>query len=92
MQSGSEANAVLAPDAAAIAAAPPQIEPLRTGASVIIRRGDNLWRVSRRMLGRGIAYTVIYEANRAQIRDPDLIYPGQVFDVPGGTGPAAGKG
>jgi nucleoid-associated protein YgaU len=55
---------------------------IRTGETVIIRRGDNLWRISRRMLGQGIRYTVIYEANRDQIRDPALIYPGQVFDVP----------
>jgi nucleoid-associated protein YgaU len=32
--------------------------------------------------GKGIRYTVIYNANREQIRDPDLIYPGQVFFVP----------
>lgn len=55
---------------------------VRTGDTVIIRRGDNLWRISRRMLGQGIRYTVIFDANRDQIRDPDLIYPGQVFDVP----------
>lgn len=61
-------------------------EPIKTGASVIIRRGDNLWRVSRRMLGKGINYTVIYEANKAQISDPSLIFPGQVFDVPGSSG------
>ena len=60
-----------------------QAEPIRTGANVIIRRGDNLWRISRRMLGEGVKYTIIYEANRDQIRDPHWIYPGQVFDIPG---------
>ncbi len=60
-----------------------QAPVIKSGASVIIRRGDNLWRISRRMLGRGIQYTVIYEANRDQITDPNLIFPGQVFDVPG---------
>ena len=60
-----------------------EAEPLRTNASVLIRRGDNLWRISRRMLGRGIQYTVIYEANKDQIRNPHWIYPGQVFTVPG---------
>lgn len=50
--------------------------------SVIIRRGDNLWRISRRVYGRGIRYTTIYLANKDQIRDPDLIWPGQVFTVP----------
>lgn len=60
-------------------------QPVKTGASVIIRRGDNLWRVSRRMLGRGIAFTTIYEANRDQIQDPSLIFPGQVLQVPGAS-------
>ena len=56
---------------------------ITTGRSVIIRRGDNLWRISRRMLGEGRRYTLIFEANTDQIRNPDLIYPGQVFEVPG---------
>ncbi len=50
--------------------------------SVIIRRGDSLWRISRRVYGRGIRYSTIYLANRDQIADPDLIWPGQVFRVP----------
>ncbi|MET3926119.1 LysM peptidoglycan-binding domain-containing protein [Devosia sp. 2618] len=48
----------------------------------IIRRGDNLWSIARRVYGEGIKYTTIYEANTGQIRDPDRIYPGQVFDLP----------
>lgn len=51
---------------------------------VIIRKGDNLWRISRRLYGDGIRYTTIYQANKGQIRDPDLIYPGQVFLTPEG--------
>jgi nucleoid-associated protein YgaU len=51
-------------------------------APVIIRRGDSLWRISRRVYGQGIRYTTIYLANRNQIRDPDKIYPGQIFDLP----------
>ena len=49
---------------------------------VIVQPGNSLWRIARRTYGRGIRYTVIYEANAAQIRDPDLIYPGQVFALP----------
>lgn len=45
-------------------------------------RGDSLWRISRKLLGHGIRYTLIYEANARQIRDPALIYPGQVFVMP----------
>lgn len=50
--------------------------------SVIIRRGDTLWRISRRTYGQGVRYTTIYLANRQQIADPDLIEPGQIFEVP----------
>nr|WP_281354599.1 LysM peptidoglycan-binding domain-containing protein [Aurantimonas aggregata] len=49
---------------------------------VIIRRGDSLWRISRETYGMGSRYVVIYLANGHQIRNPDLIYPGQVFSVP----------
>lgn len=48
----------------------------------IIRRGDNLWTIARRVYGTGVKFTTIYEANTAQIRDPDRIYPGQVFNLP----------
>jgi len=54
-------------------------------ATVIIKRGDNLWRISRQMYGRGIRYSTIYQANQDQIRNPDLIYPGQVFVLPAGN-------
>ena len=49
---------------------------------IIIRRGDNLWRISRRNYGRGVRYEAIFAANRDQIRNPHLIYPGQVFVMP----------
>jgi nucleoid-associated protein YgaU len=48
----------------------------------IIRRGDNLWTIARRVYGTGMKFTTIYEANTGQIRDPDRIYPGQVFNLP----------
>ena len=49
---------------------------------MIIRKGDTLWEISRRTYGEGQRYTVIYLANGDQIRDPDLIYPAQVFRLP----------
>ncbi len=55
---------------------------LRDG-KVIVQPGNSLWRIARRAYGRGAQYTIIYEANASQIRDPDLIYPGQIFEVPG---------
>lgn len=50
--------------------------------SIIIRKGDNLWTISKRNYGRGTRYTTIYSANRDQIKNPDLIWPGQVFTMP----------
>jgi hypothetical protein len=49
---------------------------------VIVQPGNSLWRIARRAYGEGIRYSVIYQANQDQIRDPDLIYPGQVFELP----------
>ncbi|WP_208996506.1 Ig-like domain-containing protein [Pseudovibrio ascidiaceicola] len=50
--------------------------------NVIIRRGDNLWTISRRLYGKGTRYTTIYQANSQQIQNPDMIFPGQVFMLP----------
>ncbi|WP_246660438.1 LysM peptidoglycan-binding domain-containing protein [Nitratireductor sp. XY-223] len=58
----------------------PALEP--RDSSVIIRRGDTLWQISRRIYGRGVRYTTIYLANTDQIRNPDKIEPGQIFMVP----------
>lgn len=52
--------------------------------TIIIRHGDNLWTIAKRLYGRGVRYSTIYQANTDQIRNPDLIYPGQVFVVPQG--------
>ncbi|MGV8856791.1 MAG: LysM peptidoglycan-binding domain-containing protein [Devosia sp.] len=77
-----------APDAAApvpsmVAVSLGGSDDQRFGAGkAIIRRGDNLWTIARRVYGEGIKYTTIYQANNGQIRDPDRIYPGQVFDLP----------
>ena len=54
--------------------------------AVIIRRGDTLWQISRRVYGRGVRYSTIYLANQKQISDPNRIWPGQVFSVPVKTG------
>jgi nucleoid-associated protein YgaU len=53
-----------------------------TSGAVIIRRGDTLWQISRRVYGHGVRYSTIYLANQDQIEDPDLIWPGQIFAVP----------
>ncbi len=55
---------------------------------VVVQPGNNLWRLARAAYGRGIRYTVIFEANRDQIRNPNLIFPGQVFNIPSAAGPS----
>jgi len=56
--------------------------PLPGQQIVVVQPGNSLWRIARRVYGEGLRFTTIYEANRGQIGDPDLIYPGQVFSVP----------
>jgi nucleoid-associated protein YgaU len=69
------------PTLVAVAVGGPDAERFASG-KAIIRRGDNLWTIARRVYGEGIKYTTIYDANTGQIRDPDRIYPGQVFELP----------
>ena len=47
-----------------------------------VSRGDSLWRLSQQSYGAGMRYAVIYKANKEQIRNPNLIYPGQIFVLP----------
>jgi nucleoid-associated protein YgaU len=68
------------------AAAEPAAETPGKG-RVVIQPGNNLWQISRVIYGKGVQYTVIYEANKDQIRNPDLIYPGQIFETPGSQAP-----
>jgi len=49
---------------------------------IVVQPGHNLWRIARATYGRGARYTVIYQANREQIADPNRIFPGQVFALP----------
>jgi len=88
-----KADTPVAPTETADNAPPEQTQPvsvpakraptvIRTGRAVIIKRGDNLWRISRKTYGLGIRYTTIYNANRNQIRNPHRIYVGQIFKIP----------
>ncbi|MFP7673428.1 LysM peptidoglycan-binding domain-containing protein [Marivita sp. S0852] len=49
---------------------------------VTVQPGNTLWAIARDRYGEGPAYVKVFEANRDRIRNPDLIYPGQVFQVP----------
>ncbi len=57
-------------------------DPTASPGAITVVKGNSLWRIARRVYGEGVMYTLIYEANRDQIKDPDLIYPGQVFTLP----------
>lgn len=50
--------------------------------AITVQPGSTLWAISRKAYGEGLLYVRVFEANRDRIRDPDLIYPGQVFALP----------
>jgi len=54
----------------------------KDGEFVVVQPGNSLWRLARRNYGSGYSFTVIYQANKDQIKDPNLIYPGQIFALP----------
>ena len=51
-------------------------------ALITVQPGNTLWGIAREKYGQGILYVRVFEANTDRIRDPDLIYPGQIFTVP----------
>ncbi|WP_413992989.1 LysM peptidoglycan-binding domain-containing protein [Labrys okinawensis] len=61
---------------------PPSMAVIPEIRTTTIVQGDNLWRISRKIYGQGIRYTWIYDANTNQIRNPNRIYPGQIFVMP----------
>ena len=52
------------------------------GQSYTVKSGDSLSRIAKRVYGDAAQWKRIYEANRDQIDDPDLIHPGQTFSIP----------
>lgn len=71
------APAIQTADTAPEAPAP---EPMIS--AITVQPGSTLWAISRERYGDGLLYVQVFEANRDKIRDPDLIYPGQVFELP----------
>jgi nucleoid-associated protein YgaU len=76
-----ESGIVLARIETPISRARPE-ELLLGDALVVVQPGNSLWRIARRAYGGGVYYTEIYGANRAQILDPDMIFPGQILALP----------
>ena len=71
-------------DVAAMFEAPPQTAAEKPKRQVIrVRRGDSLWRISKRHLGNGKKWSQFYRLNKRKIDNPDLIFPGQTLILPG---------
>lgn len=86
-----EAMAAPAPEqkvAEPMAAAGPAVAMEVT--SYTVAKNDNLWCISKRdeIYGTAFNWPLIYKANASQIKDADLIFPGQVFDIPRNSGQA----
>jgi nucleoid-associated protein YgaU len=65
-----------------LAAAAPDGADAPMAAKITVQPGFTLWGIAKQNYGSGVMYVQVYEANKAMIGDPDLIYPGQVFNVP----------
>jgi nucleoid-associated protein YgaU len=50
--------------------------------TITVQPGFTLWAIAEESFGSGILYVLVFEANKDKIKDPDLIYPGQVLSVP----------
>lgn len=57
-------------------------KPETTSRTYTVKRGDCLWNIAKKYYGKGNQYTKIYNANRDKIKNPNLIYPGQVLTIP----------
>ena len=81
-------------DKEAMAAPAPEMkvaEPMmmeKEVSSYTVAKNDNLWCISKQddIYGTAFNWPLIYKANAGKIKDADLIYPGQVFDIPRGVG------
>lgn len=80
-----QAGAATQQTASATGSAEPGQSTAVTEGRIVVQPGNSLWKLARESYGQGVRYTVIYEANKDQIANPDLIYPGQVFAVPAGN-------
>lgn len=91
-QTAADTTAQASADAAAPATATQAADPTQATApaasvtpasvTVTVQPGFTLWGIAKRQLGDGVMYVQVYEANKDKIKNPDLIYPGQVFTLP----------
>ena len=50
--------------------------------SYIVRKNDNLWNIAKAIYGKGEKWTVIFEANKEKIKDPNKLKPGLELLIP----------
>ena len=50
--------------------------------SYTVVKGDSLSKIAKALMGDARKWRAIYEANKDTIKNPDLIYPGQVIKIP----------
>jgi nucleoid-associated protein YgaU len=62
------------------ASAPPPV-------TITVQPGFTLWGIAQERMGDGMFFVQVYDANRDRIKDPNLIYPGQVFSIPASPAP-----
>ena len=70
------------PNVVASALANETAAPAFQVAMTTVQPGSTLWAIARDQMGSGVMYVEVFAANQDRIRDPDLIYPGQVFRMP----------
>jgi nucleoid-associated protein YgaU len=60
------------------------LEMVRFPDSYTVIKGDCLWNIAKKdyIYNDPFKWPTIYEANKDKIKDPDLIYPKQVFKIP----------
>ena len=84
-----EAAPAVAPAESETVVATAEPAPAAASVTVTVQPGFTLWGIAQERYGDGVMYVQVFDANRDKIKDPNLIYPGQVFAVPDGSAPAS---
>lgn len=63
-------------------AAPTTTKNPKAPKTYTVKSGDSLWAIAKKFYGNGAKYMTIYNANKSKIKNPNLIYPGQVLTIP----------
>jgi nucleoid-associated protein YgaU len=64
------------------ASSPPKDKPVEREVKYTVQKGDSLSKIAQQQYGDGKKWKAIFEANRDQLSNPDLIHPGQVLKIP----------